>query len=72
MAWARVESYSFGFSSTDKKSWLYYTLQGTGVTSQLFLTPTQFTAVAQMFGAATAINYETTGKYFATDPRVLP
>jgi hypothetical protein len=71
MAWAKVESYSFGFSSTDKKFWLYYTLQGTNTTTQLFLTPTQFTAAAQLFGSATAVNYETAGKYFASAPRTL-
>jgi hypothetical protein len=71
MAWAKVESYSFGFSSTDKKFWLYYTLQGAGSTTQLFLTPTQFTAAAQIFNAATAVNYETTGNYFASAPRSL-
>lgn len=71
MAWARVESYSFGFSSTDKKFWLYYTLQGAGSTTQIFLTPTQLTAVAQIFNAATAVNYETTGRYFASAPRTF-
>ena len=71
MAWAKVESYSFGFSSSDKKFWLYYTLQGTTTTTQLFLTPTQFTAAAQLFGSATAVNYETAGKYFASAPRTL-
>jgi hypothetical protein len=71
MAWARVESYSFGFSTTDKKFWMYYTLQGAGSTSQVFLTPTQFTAAAQLFGSASAVNYETTGKYFASAPRTF-
>jgi len=71
MAWVKVESYSYGFSSTDKKFWLYYTLQGAGSTTQLFLTPTQFTAVAQIFNSATSVNYETTGRYFASGPRTL-
>ena len=71
MAWKQVESYSFGFSSADKKFWLYYTLRGASTTTQLFLTPTQFTAVAQIFNTATAVNYETTGNYFASAPRSL-
>ena len=71
MAWKKVESYSFGFSPADKKFWLYYTLQGTTTTTQVFLTPTQFSAVAQLFGSATGVNYEITGKYFASAPRVL-
>ncbi len=71
MAWKKVVNYSFGFSPTDKKFWLYYTLEGTNSTTQVFLTPAQFTAAAQLFGSATAITYETTGKYFASEPRVL-
>ena len=71
MAWKKVESYSFGFSTPDKKFWLYYTLQGANTTTQVFLTPTQFSAVAQLFGSAAAVNFETTGKYFASAPRIL-
>ncbi len=71
MAWAKVESYSFGFNTTDKKFWLYYTLQGATTTTQVFLTSTQFTAAAQLFTSASAVNYETTGKYFASAPRAL-
>ena len=66
-----VESYSFGFSPGDKKFWLYYTLEGTNTTTQVFLTPTQFSGVSQLFGSATAVNYELTGKYFASAARVL-
>jgi hypothetical protein len=71
MAWAKVESYSFGFSTTDKKFWLYYTLQGANATTQVFLTPTQFTAAAQLFNSASAVQFETAGKYFASAPRSL-
>ena len=48
MAWKKVESYSFGFKPSDKKYWLYFTLQGANSTTQVFLTPTQFTAVASV------------------------
>ena len=71
MAWKRVVNYSFGFRETDKKFWLYYTLEGTNATVQVFLTPGQFSAVAQLFGAASAVNYETTGKYFVSAAKVL-
>lgn len=72
MAWKKVESYSFGFSVADKKFWMYYTLQGSGGSAtQVFLSATQFSALAHAFGAASGINYETTGKYFTTEPRVL-
>ena len=71
MAWKKVESYSFGLSTADKKFWMYYTLQGANATTQVFLSPTQFSAVAQLFGSATSVNYQTTGNYFASAPRVL-
>ncbi len=71
MAWKKVVDYSFGFRPTDKKFWLYYTLEGTNTTTQVFLTPTQFSAVAQLFGSVKGIKYETTGKYFASAPRML-
>jgi hypothetical protein len=71
MAWAKVESYSFGFRTSDKKFWMYFTLQGANAATQVFLTPSQFTAAAALFGAATGVNYETSGKYFASAPRTL-
>lgn len=71
MAWVKVASYSFGFRETDKKYWLYYTLQNGTSATQVFLTAAQLSATVQMFSAATAINYETSGKYFTTEPRVL-
>jgi hypothetical protein len=71
MAWVKVESYSFGYSPTERKFWLYYTLQGATSTTQVFLTPTQFHAAAQLFGSASAVDFETTGKYFATAPRTF-
>ncbi len=71
MAWKKVENYSFGFRPSDKKYWLYYTLQGSNSTTQVFLTPTQFAAVATMFNSSSAINYETTGGYFSTATRTL-
>lgn len=72
MAWHQVASYSFGFNQSTKKFWLYYTLQGGNVTTQVFLTPTQFSAVVAAFNSATSIQYEDAGHYFSTQPRQLP
>ncbi|CAN5143787.1 hypothetical protein BH09PSE6_BH09PSE6_11500 [soil metagenome] len=73
MAWKKVVNYSFGFRVTDKKFWVYYTLDGTNSpTVQLFLTQGQFSPLAQMFTAAPSLQYETTGQYFASGPRSLP
>jgi hypothetical protein len=71
MAWKNVTSYSFGFGQADKKFWVYYTLDGATSATQIFLTATQFTALAQAFGSAASITFETSGKYFATAPRNL-
>ena len=71
MAWKKVESYSFGFKPSDKKYWLYYTLQGSSSTTQIFLSATQFTALAEMFNSSTGVNYEISAGYFSTVPRTL-
>ncbi len=68
MAWTKVTQYSFGFGVIEKKFWLYYTLEGSNVSTQMFLTPSQFTAVAQLFNSSTAVSYETNGHYFASAP----
>lgn len=72
MAWQQLDSYSFGFSTSTKKFWLYFTLKGASSTTQVFLTPTQFSAAVAAFGSAATIQYEDAGKYFSTQPRQLP
>lgn len=69
MAWKKVESYSFGYKPSDRKYWLYYTLEGSTATTQVFLSPTQFIATAALFNFGGAISYETTGGYFSSAPR---
>lgn len=72
MAWQQVSNYSFGFSPISKKFWVYYSLKNVPAATQVFLTPTQFTALAAAFGSATGIQYEDGGKYFSTQPRQFP
>ena len=69
MAWQQVESYSFGFSQPTKKFWMYYSLKGVPAATQVFLTATEFSALAAAFASATGIQYEDGGKYFSTQPR---
>ena len=71
MAWKKVERYSFGYKPSEKKYWLYYTLEGSAATTQVFLSPTQFTATAALFNSSSAIQYETAGGYFSSAPRTL-
>jgi hypothetical protein len=72
MAWQTVDNYSFGFSPATKKFWLYYTLRGVPVATQVFLTASQFTALQAAFASATGIQYEDAGRYFSTQPRQFP
>ncbi len=72
MAWKKVKSYSFGFDAVGRKFWMYYTLEGAGGATQVFLTAAQVTALATMFNAAASIQYEDAGKYFSSEPRQLP
>jgi hypothetical protein len=71
MAWTRVESYSLGFGTPKKNFWLYYTLAGDPAAHQIFVTPTQFVALGDMFRGGGVINFNSDGSYFATDPRPL-
>ncbi|MDE2382748.1 MAG: hypothetical protein KGL71_11140 [Xanthomonadaceae bacterium] len=71
MAWEVVKNYSFGFNTTNKKFWLYFTLENATSTTQLFLTPTQFSALATLFSASTGVSYETTQHYFASTPKTF-
>lgn len=71
MAWTRVQSYSLGFGVTKKNFWLYYTLAGQTSVTQIFLTPTQFVALSELFRSGGVVNYNTDGNYFATESHAL-
>lgn len=71
MAWVRVATYSLGFGVPNKNFWLYYTLVGDTTSHQIFLTPTQFSALTELFRVGGAIVYNTDGRYFASESRAL-
>ena len=48
---------------------MYYSLKGVPAATQVFLTATEFSALAAAFASATGIQYEDGGKYFSTQPR---
>lgn len=66
MPWIRVANYSLGFNTLKKQFYFYYTLEGAGAVTQLFLTPPQFTALSDMFRNEGPIDFNTDGSYFAT------
>jgi hypothetical protein len=71
MPWVRVVNYSLGFSVAKKQFFLYYTLQGANATTQIFLSPTQFSALSDLFRNGDVVNYNTDGNYFATEPHPI-
>ncbi|WP_240099729.1 hypothetical protein [Thermomonas flagellata] len=71
MAWKNVIRYGFGFRPSDRRYWLYYTLEGETVAHQLDLTATHAAALAALFNASSGVQYETGGGYFSTAPRSL-
>ncbi|TAA25493.1 hypothetical protein [Pseudoxanthomonas winnipegensis] len=69
MAWQKVDHYSFGFKPADKTYWMYYTLVGSRVSTQVFLSATECQTLATLFNASASISYESVGGYFATEAR---
>lgn len=69
MAWKTVANYSSGFSLAKKQFSFYYTLAGQQTTNQIFVTPQQLLALNDMFRNAAPIQFNTTGKYFASTAR---
>lgn len=66
MAWKRVSDYHLGYSIPNKQFYFYYTLVGDNVTYQMFPTPQEFMALADMFRNEGPINFNTQGKYFVS------
>ncbi|HEX5716401.1 MAG TPA: hypothetical protein VF179_09590 [Thermoanaerobaculia bacterium] len=66
MAWKRVENYWLGYSLTKKQFYFYYKIEGDGSAHQIFPTPQEFTALADMFRNEGPINFNTEGKYFVS------
>lgn len=71
MAWKKVTNYSLGFGVPKKNFWLYYSLEGDNSVTQIFLTPTQFIALSEMFRTGGAISFNTDGSYFASEAKPL-
>ena len=66
MAWVRVENYCLGYSLPKKQFYFYYKLRGEAAVHQIFPTPEEFSALADMFRNEGTINFNTDGNYFVT------
>lgn len=69
MAWKRVANYNLGYSIPNKQFYFYYfyyTLVGDNVTYQIFPSPQEFVALADMFRNEGPMNFNTDGKYFVS------
>jgi hypothetical protein len=66
MAWKRVANYNLGYSIPKNQFYFYYTLVGETMTYQIFPSPPEFLALADMFRNEGPINFNTDGKYFVS------
>jgi hypothetical protein len=66
MAWKRVENYSVGYSIPKRQFYFNYKLADENVVHQLFPTPQEFLALADMFRNEGPINFNTDGQYFVS------
>jgi hypothetical protein len=66
MAWQTVEKYYLGYNIPQKQFYFYYKLQGVASVTQIFPSPAEFVALADMFSNDGPISYNTNGKYFTT------
>lgn len=68
MAWKRVESYWLGYGLPTKQFYFYYQLAGDSSVHQMFPTPEEFFALADMFRNEGPISFNTDGQYFSSAP----
>ena len=66
MAWKRVANYYLGYNILKKQFYFYYTLISENVVYQIFPSPQEFLALADMFRNEGPINFNTDGKYFVS------
>jgi len=66
MPWKRVANYNLGYSIPNKQFYFYFTLVGENVTYQIFPSPQEFLALADMFRNEGPISFNTDGKYFVS------
>ncbi len=71
MAWKNVDKYYLAYNVTKKQFSFYYRLQGEATVKQMFTSPEEFVALADMFRNEGPISFNTTGNYFITGPEAV-
>jgi hypothetical protein len=66
MSWKRVENYWLGYSLPKKQFYFYYKLTTENTVYQIFPSPQEFMALADMFRNEGPINFNTDGSYFVS------
>ena len=66
MARKRVDNYYLGYNTISKQFYFYYKLAGETSVTQIFPTPQEFMALADMFRNEGPINFNTDGSYFVS------
>jgi hypothetical protein len=66
MAWKRVARYSLGYNIVAREFYFYYRLEGETGMQQIFPSPEEFLALADMFTDEGPVNLNIDGNYFVT------
>ena len=66
MPFKRVQSYSLGYSISQKQFHFDYALIGENSVNQIFLSPQDFIALADMFRNEAPIDFNTDGQFFVS------
>jgi hypothetical protein len=67
MAWKTVDKYRLGYHVQKRAFYFYYRLEGENTVYQLYPSPMELMALADMFRNEGPIHFNTDGKYFVTE-----
>jgi hypothetical protein len=66
MTFVKVNEYALGYSVSDRKFFLDYTLDGDSAAHQIFLSPEEFSAIGRLFKGKRPISFNPDGQYFVS------
>jgi hypothetical protein len=67
MAWKVVENYRIGYHVQKRNFFFYYQLEGESTVYQIYPSPIETMALADMFRNEGPIHFNMEGKYFVTE-----
>jgi hypothetical protein len=71
MPWSTVASYNLGYSITSRQFLFYFQLENEPSISQLFVSPEEAIALADMFRNEGPVSFNSDGSYFVTGPEAV-